>query len=64
MLDQYDFLLRAWHFGTQKRVGGLPVLHRLTCPVCGRHLVNLYQQSGREWKCKRCWEDAGGHDVS
>lgn len=38
------------HFGPSK-----PVVHRETCPVCGRQLVNLYRKD-KEWKCRRCWE--------
>lgn len=34
-----------------------PVVHRETCPICGRQRVNLYRK-GNEWKCRRCWEEA------
>lgn len=36
---------------------GKPVRHQQTCPVCGRNLVNIYRRE-REWKCKRCWDEA------
>ena len=32
-----------------------PIAHRVTCPVCGKKLVNIYLRNG-EWKCKQCWE--------
>ena len=38
---------------------GKPVLHRETCPECGRTLVNLYRR-GNLWRCKRCWDEKGG----
>ena len=33
------------------------VIHRQTCPECGRKLVNLYKR-GNVWKCRRCQEEA------
>lgn len=35
---------------------GKPILHRQTCPVCGRTLVNIYRRDG-VWKCKKCWDE-------
>ena len=29
------------------------VVHRETCPVCGKQLVNLYRY-GKEWLCRTC----------
>lgn len=29
------------------------VLHRETCPVCGKRLVNIYRY-GKEWLCRTC----------
>ena len=29
------------------------VVHRETCPVCGKRLVNLYRY-GKEWLCRTC----------
>lgn len=29
------------------------VIHRATCPKCGRKLVNLYHHSGK-WRCNKC----------
>lgn len=29
------------------------VIHRETCPVCGKRLVNLYRY-GKEWLCRTC----------
>lgn len=29
------------------------VIHRATCPKCGRKLVNLYRR-GAVWRCNRC----------
>ncbi len=39
-----------------KKIGGVPVAHRQTCPRCGRALVNLYKH-GRYWACKKCWDE-------
>ena len=37
------------------------VIHRQTCPECGRKLVNLYKH-GNIWKCRRCWERGNEND--
>lgn len=29
------------------------VIHRATCPKCGRKLVNLYRH-GLVWRCNKC----------
>lgn len=29
------------------------VIHRGTCPKCGRKLVNLYRR-GMTWRCNKC----------
>lgn len=29
------------------------VIHRATCPVCGKDLVNIYKY-GKEYMCRRC----------
>lgn len=29
------------------------VIHRATCPKCGRKLVNLYRH-GTTWRCNKC----------
>lgn len=40
--------------GTCKRS---TVLHRKTCPVCGKNLVNLYLlSSSNEYMCKECMD--------
>ena len=31
------------------------VIHRETCPCCGKALVNLYRRNG-SWRCSECWE--------
>lgn len=59
MLESYDWGLLPWPIRPRKTIGGYPVAHMRTCPVCGRKSVNIYQR-GAEWKCKRCWEEAGG----
>ena len=32
-----------------------PVMHRETCPCCGKTLVNLYWRNS-SWRCLECWE--------
>ena len=32
------------------------VLHRCTCPECGRKLINLYPVTGGKWMCRKCGE--------
>ena len=52
MLPIYDdFMPRK----LRKFLYGKPptVLHRETCPVCGKRLANLYRH-GKEWLCRTC----------
>lgn len=35
-----------------------PVRHSAECPVCGKHLVNIYNRNGT-WKCLKCWNGGG-----
>ena len=34
------------------------VIHRATCPKCGRKLVNLYKH-GLAWRCSKCKPERG-----
>ena len=52
ILHSYTDLLPKLVFKPDKGV-----IHRQTCPECGRKLVNLYKR-GNVWKCRRCWEEA------
>ena len=51
----YESLLRLGVKET-KRIGGDLVLHRRTCPVCNRKLVNIYRR-GQEWRRLKCWKE-------
>ena len=37
------------------------VIHRQTCPECGRKLVNPYK-CDNAWKCRHCWEEVKQND--
>lgn len=39
----------------QRKINGMSVKARETCPVCGRTMVNIYACNGA-WMCRKCLE--------
>lgn len=39
----------------QRKINGMSVKARETCPVCGRAMVNIYARDGA-WMCRKCLE--------
>lgn len=50
--------LDMYRVGHRKRKPKPKVLHRETCPECGRKLVNLYySEQLNKYICKKCTDD-------
>lgn len=55
-MDSYSLEMLHSVIRGLKKISSTTVLHRKTCPKCGRSLVNLYKH-GEAWKCRRCIEE-------
>jgi ribosomal protein S27AE len=49
----YDMLSFGGLFGKLEHFKSRQVVHRRTCPQCGKKLTNLYK-NGDRWLCRKC----------